>query len=265
MRTPNISFGPISKSNLKIFREYNFFNSEKFQLWSYSNLKELVTHDVTKHKIQPKKYISAFTKNEIYTKNKTTSKDVTIDGNLIIKNIKVNDGTLTIDAKEGELININGQVNIEQSAYTEDIDVINIDKNTSFVDYSKLTHTFYTKLGGSGSENNFKNNKCVDKYNNLYIIGESSSEYINIFDSTNNNVPVAELLSSSDEDDDNIIIVKYNHLGEYQWSTHIGGFDDKDYPSLVCDSEGNVVVCFKNDGENNPFLILNSQSEAAGA
>jgi hypothetical protein len=71
MRIPNNFFGPISKFNLKIFREYNFFNSEKFQLWSYSNLKELVTHDVTKHKIQPKKYISAFTKNEIYTKNKT--------------------------------------------------------------------------------------------------------------------------------------------------------------------------------------------------
>jgi hypothetical protein len=32
---------------------------------------------------------------------------------------------------------MNGQVNIEQSAYTEDIDVIDIEKNTSFIDYSK--------------------------------------------------------------------------------------------------------------------------------
>lgn len=197
----------------------------------------------------------------LYGKDKSKfKKDVKIDGDLIVKNIKVNDGTLTIDAKEGELINIKGQVNIEQSAYTDDFDVIDIEKNTSFVDYSKLTRTFYTKLGGSGSEDNFKNNKCVDKYNNLYIIAESDSPFINIFDSTNNNVPVAELLSSSDEDNDDIIIVKYNHLGEYQWSTHIGGFDDKDYPSLVCDSEGNVVVCFKNDGENNPKIYDTSDN-----
>lgn len=190
--------------------------------------------------------------NSLYGKDKTKFKgDVKIDGDLIVKNIKVNDGTLTIDAKEGELINIKGQVNIEQSAYTEDVDVIDIEKNTSFIDYSKLTRTFYTKLGGSGSESNFKNNKCVDKYNNLYIIGDSSSGYVNIFDSTNNNVPVAELFSKSVEESyDEIIIVKYNHLGEYQWSTHIGGFLDKDYPSLVCDSEGNIVVCFDNDNDN---------------
>lgn len=70
MRLKNSFFGPISKSNLKIFQEYNFFNSEKFQLWSYSNLKKLISNDITKHKIEPKKYIFEFTKNEIYTKNK---------------------------------------------------------------------------------------------------------------------------------------------------------------------------------------------------
>ena len=67
MRLPSRCFDPISESNLKIFREYNFYGTEKFQLWSYSNLKNISTKQ---HKSYPKKYICDFTKDEIFLKNK---------------------------------------------------------------------------------------------------------------------------------------------------------------------------------------------------
>jgi len=60
----------ISESNIKDFQKYTFFNTENFQLWSYSNIKKLITDDITQHKAAPKKYITEFTKNEIFQKNK---------------------------------------------------------------------------------------------------------------------------------------------------------------------------------------------------
>ncbi len=143
------------------------------------------------------------------------------------------------------VVHIDGQFNILQSAYSNDFDVIDIDKNTSFVDYNNLSKTFYTKIGGTSNETPFKNNKCVDKDNNLYIIAQYSSSYINIFDSTNNSVPVIDLQKG--DGDTEVFIVKYNHLGEYVWSTHIGGIGNKFYPSLVTDSNGNLFVCVRNN------------------
>lgn len=61
---------PISELNIKDFQKYTFFNTEKFQLWSYSNIKKLITNDITQHKAAPKKYITEFTKNKVFQKNK---------------------------------------------------------------------------------------------------------------------------------------------------------------------------------------------------
>ena len=66
----------------------------------------------------------------LIVKDDTTNKgNVTINGDLTVKSMKVKDGGLTIDVKEGEVMNINGQVNIEQSAYTDDFDIINIQQD----------------------------------------------------------------------------------------------------------------------------------------
>lgn len=175
----------------------------------------------------------------------STCNNLKINGELTVSNININSGSLNFKGiSNDDTINLNCQVNIGQSAYTEDHDVINIDKNTSFVDYSTLSRTFYTKIGGSNDETTFKNNRCVDKDGNLYIISETSSDFLSIFDSTNNKVPVADLNANSDTTE--VFIVKYNHVGEYQWSTHIGGYYEKLYPSLICDASGNVIVCVSN-------------------
>ena len=107
-------------------------------------------------------------------------------------------------------VHMDGQVNILQSAYTEDQDIIDIENNTSFVDYRNLSKTFYTKISGNNTERPFKNNKCVDKDNNLYVIGQYDSQHLNIYDSTNNRVPVADLTDADSENeyDDQLFISK---------------------------------------------------------
>jgi len=207
----------------------------------YSN----ITTDETLNKFRNSKYIGI--------------ENLKVKNNLSVGNFHVDDGHITTSDKIDPVIYLDSQTNILQSAYTEDLDVINIDKNTSFVDYTKLSKTFYTKIGGSGGEYNYKNNRCVDKNNNLYIIAETDSDVVNIFDSTNNNVPVHDIHTSEDGDSENVIIVKYNHLGEFQWTTNIGGYYAKFYPSLVCDGDGNVFVCFGNaNGNNNDVLIYDT-------
>jgi len=70
MRIPSVRFDPISEPNLKIFKDYNFWNTEKFQLWSYSNLKKMNANVTKMQKIEPKKYIFEFTKDKMYFENK---------------------------------------------------------------------------------------------------------------------------------------------------------------------------------------------------
>lgn len=182
-----------------------------------------------------------------------------VQDTLLVGEIEISDNHIKTTNKEDKTIYIDSQTNILQSAYTEDLDVINIDKNTSFIDYSKLSRTFYTKLGGSSAEYNYKNNKCVDKDNNLYVVIESDSNVVNIFDSTNNTVPISDIKTSEEGESQDIVIVKYNNLGEYQWSTHVGGYYEKFYPSLVCDNTGNIFVSFGNaNGGVNDVLIYDT-------
>ena len=185
-------------------------------------------------------------------------KNLSVTNELSVGKIKIDKSHITTTDRKDPVIYFDDQVNILQSAYTEDTDVINTDKNTSFVDYRNLSNTYYTKIGGSDSEYVFRNNKCVDINNNLYVILESDSFNVNIFDSTNNEVPVADLLTSEEGEDnsEDVVIVKYNHLGEYVWSTHIGGYYAKYYPSLVCDNDGNVVVCFGNENNSENDVLI---------
>jgi len=195
----------------------------------YSN----ITADENLNKLRQSKYMGM--------------KNLTVSNDFGVGKIKFSEGHITTSDAKDPVIYFDDQVNILQSAYTDDADVINTDKNTSFIDYRNLSKTYYTKIGGASGEDIFKNNKTVDKDNNLYLAFESSSFAVNIFDSTNNDIPVSDLITSQEGDSQDVVIVKYNHLGVFQWVTHIGGFNSKNYPSLVCDNDGNVIVCFGNN------------------
>lgn len=58
---------PISYEHQQQFARNTFFNTDKFQLWSYSNLKKLIPdNDEGQHKIEIKRYIYDFDNNEKY-------------------------------------------------------------------------------------------------------------------------------------------------------------------------------------------------------
>lgn len=59
-------YNPISYDLQKEFAEYTFFNTRKFNLWTYSNLKSLIPKDITHHKREAKQYIFDFDHNEEY-------------------------------------------------------------------------------------------------------------------------------------------------------------------------------------------------------
>lgn len=204
--------------------------------------------------------------NRFRRSNQIGMKNLNVADELSIGDIKVKDNHVTINNTKDPVIYFDDQVNILQSAYSDDVDVIDTDKNTSFIDYRNLSKTYYTKIGGSDRDYVYKNNKCVDINNNLYVILMSKSNEVNIYDSTNNNVPVADLIKSNGNDRD-IVIVKYNHLGVYQWSTHINGDDRLTDPSLVCDINGNIVLCFssENSGEEEIKIYdtINNNDEPA--
>lgn len=62
---------PISYDNQKFFAEHTFYNTDYFQQWSYSNLKNLFKDGQKSHKTEAKHYIFDFDKNEFYLNNKS--------------------------------------------------------------------------------------------------------------------------------------------------------------------------------------------------
>ena len=89
IRHRHASNTPVSTENIQQYIANTFFNTEKIQLWSYSNLKNHCPGDLTTHKHLAKQYIFAFDKNQNYlhAKRKTASlsrlNDYTIQGNLV--------------------------------------------------------------------------------------------------------------------------------------------------------------------------------------
>jgi hypothetical protein len=58
---------PISYEHQQRFAKNTFFNTDKFQQWSYTNLKRLIPdNDQSQHKIDVKRYVYEFDHNEIY-------------------------------------------------------------------------------------------------------------------------------------------------------------------------------------------------------
>ena len=71
-------------------------------------------------------------------------KSISVANELSVGNININKSHITTTNTKDPVIYFDDQVNIMQSAYTEDSEVINTDKNTSFVDYRNLSKTYYT-------------------------------------------------------------------------------------------------------------------------
>jgi hypothetical protein len=96
---------PISTTAYKFMADNTFFASDKFQQWSYSNLKNHIGKDASTHKREIKQYIFQFDKNEQYLLHKRKVESVTLPLDIRIKNIngyydenwvlhRVNEGTV---------------------------------------------------------------------------------------------------------------------------------------------------------------------------
>jgi len=72
---------PLEQQQISNFNRDTFFNTEKFQMWSFTNLKTLIGNDVATHKAAPKQYIYEFDKNEDYYKNKKKIESVPASDN----------------------------------------------------------------------------------------------------------------------------------------------------------------------------------------
>jgi hypothetical protein len=70
---------PISRNRLEFFVKNTFYNTDRFQQWSYSNLKaHIINNDITTHKRQIKEYIVEFDGNRSYQEQKTKVTSVPI-------------------------------------------------------------------------------------------------------------------------------------------------------------------------------------------
>ena len=62
----------LTRDQIEFFVKNTFYNTDRFQLWSYSNLKNHINgYDITSHKREIKNYIYEFDKNAVYRDYKT--------------------------------------------------------------------------------------------------------------------------------------------------------------------------------------------------
>ena len=94
----------------------------------YSN----ITSDENLNKLRQSKYMGM--------------KNLTVSNDFSAGKVKFSNGHITTSDTKDPVIYFDDQVNILQSAYTDDADVINTDKNTSFIDYRNLSKTMCHRL-----------------------------------------------------------------------------------------------------------------------
>ena len=143
-----------------------------------------------------------------------------------IENLKVNNVSGNLPFSDS--INVNGRVFLNQTeppkydnelvtkkyvdqrvnSYTNELDVVSLNTNTSFIDYNNLQNTFYTHVGGNDDELNAQIG--VDSCGNVYMAGVFDSSELNIYDSTNNSIPVTTTALDGEQ---SIFITKYNNSG----------------------------------------------------
>lgn len=66
----------LSDESINRIVDHTYFNTDKFQQWSYSNLRNHVGKDLSSHKLQAKQYIYELDHNEMYLAHKTKFESV---------------------------------------------------------------------------------------------------------------------------------------------------------------------------------------------
>jgi hypothetical protein len=67
---------PLSESDIKQIVDHTYFNTPKFQQWSYTNLKNHIQTDLKSHKLQARQYIYELDHNQLYFNRKTKFESV---------------------------------------------------------------------------------------------------------------------------------------------------------------------------------------------
>lgn len=80
-RVDGSEYEPISDANLQDYVDTAFFNTARFQQWSYSNLPTLVGNDIANHKRQAKEYIFELDKNQTYRDYKIKTESMPVYDN----------------------------------------------------------------------------------------------------------------------------------------------------------------------------------------
>ena len=66
----------LSENDIKQIVDHTYFNTPKFQQWSYTNLKNHIQTDLKSHKLQAKQYIYELDHNQLYFDRKTKFESV---------------------------------------------------------------------------------------------------------------------------------------------------------------------------------------------
>ncbi len=155
------------------------------------------------------------------------------EGELPFYNI-VCDGNVTLGNSTSDTITMNGVV---VPSHTEDVDVVSLDKHTNFINYNNLHNTFYTRIGGSDKE--LAPQISTDDNGNVYVTGAYQSNELDIYDFTNNNVPIGSLFLEGIQC---LFLTKYDETGINQWKTRITGYDVKIEPTIYNNGSGDTFV-----------------------
>ena len=163
-----------------------------------------------------------------------------------------NDATLGDDPNDK--ITINGQATFNNnltmkglltSSSANDLDVITLDKNTNFVDYNNIQNTFYTHIDCT---NDYVINPqlSIDMSRNVYMAGIYAGNELNIYDGTNNSVPVGNLFFEGIRA---LFVTKYDDSGVNHWRTRITGWYAKAEPSIHTSGNGDTFISMQSYDE----------------
>jgi len=95
------------------------------------------------------------------------------------------------------------------------------------------TPVWSTYFGGNFNEGSVGFSMCIDRYNNIYMTGNTNS-------STGIATPSAFQLTKSGSDDG--FIAKFNNQGSLLWSTYYGSNLTDNINSITTDTSGNLIV-----------------------
>jgi hypothetical protein len=87
-RVDGIELAPIDDVNVQSFIQYTFFNTARFQQWSYTNLKNLIGNSLSNHKKAARDYIYELDQDEVYRDTKIKRESVPYHDNSKIRRLR---------------------------------------------------------------------------------------------------------------------------------------------------------------------------------